>query len=67
MKDNVSFAEDLETLINFYSMECGSDTPDFILADYIRECLGAFNRATRQRDQWYSLYADKPIKEEIEE
>lgn len=41
-------------LINRYSMENASDTPDGILAEYLCACLNAFNVATNQRRKWYS-------------
>jgi len=50
MKD---FQQALEELINNYSIEGGSDTPDFILALYLKECLDAYNKATNRRTGWY--------------
>lgn len=47
------FEKELESLINRYSMESGSNTPDFILAEYMTNCLNAFHLATRHRDNWY--------------
>jgi len=47
------FEKELTTLINKYSVENGSDTPDFILAKYILGCLSAFNSATKDRESWY--------------
>ena len=47
------FRQELESLLNTHSMEGGSDTPDFILAQYLDECLKAFDIATALRDQWY--------------
>jgi len=48
------FQKELEQLINKHSLENGSDTPDFILAEYLMKCLEAFNAITRLRSQWYS-------------
>ena len=48
-----SFQHDLESLINKHSIEGGSNTPDFILAEYLRQCLDAFDLVVRRRDQWY--------------
>lgn len=45
------FREELKALINTYSLENESDTPDFILAQYLVECLAAFNTAVRHRDE----------------
>lgn len=48
------FKQELTTLINKYSMENGSDTPDYILSQYLVKCLEAFNYATNRRDVWYN-------------
>ena len=48
-----TFRKDLESLINRYSIENGSDTPDFILADYLNDCLQAFDKAVVLRHEWY--------------
>lgn len=44
---------DLASLLNCYSQENGSNTPDFILADYMLDCLRAFERCSRAREKWY--------------
>lgn len=46
------FERELQTLINRYSMEQSSDTPDFILAQYLVACLNAFNAAIQDRSSW---------------
>ena len=48
-----NFMKELEMLINSYRLENTSNTPDFILAEYITNCLNAFNLATQQRTSWY--------------
>ncbi len=50
---NPTFEKDLEHLINYYSKENGSDTPDFILANYLSRCLDAFNDTLQEREKWY--------------
>jgi hypothetical protein len=47
------FEKELEHLINCHSLENGSDTPDFMLAEYLRGCLENFNRVVRKRSIWY--------------
>lgn len=47
------FGKELEGLINRYSMESGSNTPDYILADYMKNSMENFHQATRLRDNWY--------------
>jgi hypothetical protein len=46
-KDTLVFRKELEQLINRNSRENGSNTPDFILAQYIEGCLR--QPRTRQR------------------
>lgn len=53
-----AFQKDLEDLINRHCMENGSDTPDFMLAEYLMDCLRNFNAVTAKRTAWY-----KPAKE----
>jgi len=50
---NKTFSEELRDLINKHSMENHSDTPDFILRDYLMKCLEAFDVATNCRTHWY--------------
>lgn len=49
------FERELESLINRYSQENGSNTPDYILAEYMGSCLRAYNLAVRLRDTWYGI------------
>lgn len=53
------FRKELEGFINSHSMENGSDTPDFILAEYLQGCLVMFDKAVNQRTKWYG--ADTPV------
>jgi hypothetical protein len=45
--------QDLEQLLNYHSQEPFSDTPDFILGQYLLACLTAFHEAVKRRDEWY--------------
>ena len=47
------FEKRLSALINEYSKENESDTPDFILARYLNAVLDNFNAAVKDREQWY--------------
>lgn len=51
--NRTKFRRDLEQLINKYSMENGSNTPDFALADYLMDALDAFDKACNTRTHWY--------------
>mgnify|MGYP001605070888 CR=1 FL=1 len=52
MSDSV-FEKEIERVINSYSKENNSNTPDFILAQYLLNCLAIFNTAIQQRENWY--------------
>ena len=56
------FRKELESLINSNLMENGSDTPDFILAEYLSNCLVVFDSAVKKRDKWYGF---KSLSEKI--
>jgi len=56
-----TFRSELEQLINKYSLENGSDTPDFILTEYLQRCLENFDITVQQREQWYDRSIDKPF------
>lgn len=51
--DRASLEMRLRELLNTYSQENASDTPDFILAEYLMGCLDSFNQAVRAREKWY--------------
>ena len=51
--DEDEFRIELTSLLNKHSMENGSNTPDFILANYLMACLKGFNLATKSRTKWY--------------
>ena len=56
-----TFRQDLEELINKYGMENGSNTPDFILADYLNSCMRIFDKTMKQRDIWYGKKLTREI------
>lgn len=43
----------LQRLVNKLSLENGSDTPDFILAQFLWDSLKAFEAATNTRDAYW--------------
>lgn len=49
----LGFRVELEKLINRESRENGSNTPDFILAEYLAQCLVAFDHAVQARERHY--------------
>lgn len=48
----MTLAQDIAAALNRASRENESDTPDFILAEYLLGCLAAFETATRARERW---------------
>lgn len=50
-----TFTEDIEDVINRHSREGDSNTPDFILARFLIECLSAWNHACRDRELFYGV------------
>lgn len=53
--------DELTALLNRYSAENGSDTPNFILANYLLGCLTSFNEATNRRERWFGRDATNPL------
>lgn len=45
------FRKELKELINWHSIEKGSDTPNFVLAEYLTDCLEAFDKAVKKRNE----------------
>lgn len=52
-ESKLTFEEALTNLINRYSMENGSNTPDYILAKYLCECLDNYDNIVRTREMWH--------------
>jgi len=53
MKSN--FEKELTELINKHCLENESNSPDFILAEYIMNAHKAFRDAVIKRDAWYGI------------
>ena len=50
--------KEMAELLNRHCLENGSNTPDFILAGYLLDCLITFNSYVRQRERWYGRDPD---------
>lgn len=46
--------KELTGLLNTHSQENDSNTPDWILAQYLLACLKAWNQGVQQREEWYA-------------
>jgi len=49
-----NFRKELQDIINKNSLENGSNTPEFILAEYLVDCLNAFDKATSKRTAYFN-------------
>ena len=67
IKEPTTFERGLEDLINRYSQENGSNTPDFILAHYLTSCLAIWNACVTQREEWYGRSGRSPATIEQQE
>lgn len=47
--------DELRGLLNAHSCENASNTPDSVLATHLLDCLDAFDRAVKARDDWYGI------------
>ena len=50
--------QDVCDAINRVSAENGSNTPDFILAEYLVQCLATFDHVVTMRDDWYGVHLE---------
>ena len=45
--------QEISEAINRQSMENDSNTPDFILAEYLCDCLETLDNCSKHREKWY--------------
>jgi len=55
MSDSIPLKNLIEDDLNRRCAENESNTPDFLLAEYLIDCLKAYNKITQKRDKWYSV------------
>jgi hypothetical protein len=55
VKKRGQFMQELVFLINRHSIENGSNTPDFLLAEYLLGCLSIYEHTVQKRDQFATL------------
>ena len=53
-QDYHEIVRDIAHVVNKYSLEQESQTPDYILAEYMLKSLSDLNRLMRSRDYWYN-------------
>lgn len=54
----------IAAILNKVSRENESDTPDFILAEYLQDCLLAGEKLINRRENWYARSEEKSVKSE---
>lgn len=48
------FMKELSVLLNRYGKDSDTNTPDYILAEYLENCIDSFERAIDLRDAWHT-------------
>ena len=49
----MTLKQEIEHVLNKHSAENGSNTPDYILAQYLAQCIETFDSAVMAREAWY--------------
>ena len=52
-RPEITLEQELADLLNRHSVENESNTPDFILAEFLTDCLDAWGKAQRARQKWF--------------
>jgi hypothetical protein len=58
----MKLADEISNALNRCSAENGSDTPDFILAEFLLDVLAAWNSAVRKREAWHGREPPKELR-----
>lgn len=53
MSERKEIIRDLASVINRHSLENDSNTPDFLLAEYLLDSLDVFTKTSVAREKWY--------------
>lgn len=48
------FEKELTDLLNRYSIDQKTDTPDFVLARYLNDCINSLSTMIDKRENWSS-------------
>ncbi len=57
-ENQLNFERELSELLNRYSKEHDSDTPDYLLSEYLVKTLDALNVAIKARQAWFHGHLD---------
>uniref|UniRef100_A0A6M3KCB3 Uncharacterized protein n=2 Tax=viral metagenome TaxID=1070528 RepID=A0A6M3KCB3_9ZZZZ len=58
VQEKVELEKGLSVLINRVSRENDSNTPDFLLAEFMMSCLDAFELTSNKREVWFGVTLD---------
>ena len=58
MSKGRSFKRELTQLLNRYNVENHSNTPDYLLAGYLLQCLQVFEWTIKSREEWHGRPVD---------
>lgn len=61
----LTFQQELVNLLNRHSMENASGTPDWILAEYVRQCLQTWDLTILMRSNWRGESVDLPALQKL--
>ena len=61
MQEKTELETKLAELLNRENREADSDTPDFLLAEFMMNCLDAFELASNKREGWYGVDLGKTL------
>ena len=50
-----ALTQSIASVLNEHSRESRSNTPDFMLAEFMVSCLEAFEAASTAREKWYGV------------
>jgi len=48
-----TFERELTVLMNQHGIDTETNTPDYILAEYLTACLTHYSEVTKKRDKWF--------------
>lgn len=57
----VNLREEIEAALNRCCAEQESNTPDFILAQFLIACLAAWDAGVNAREEWYGRRSSRPV------
>ncbi len=57
----MSFTQELAVLINKYGKDNQCNTPDYILANYMNDCLGSYMFAVKRKEKHEGQTKEEPV------